>query len=81
MKSKVDPGKPGLYEVHFLYSFPRDKKVYYTVILLTSNLFARAYELALIQLQISQGHRGNALQIVDNLINLITDPVAYITAR
>lgn len=79
-KSIIDPGKPGLYEVHLLYTYPRTKVIHYTVILLTTHLFSRAYELALIQLRISEGiNKGKTLRVVDNLINLVTDPEAYLT--
>ena len=75
----IDPGKPGLYEVHILYKFGRNGENQYIVVLINAPNFAKAYELATIQVKAIAGYSSKAFIEVANLINLITDPVAYLT--
>lgn len=80
MSSKIDPGKPGLYECHYLYSVGREKIIRYIVVLQTAKDFRQAYNMGIVQLQIEIGPiKAKALKVVDNLINLITDPVEYVS--
>ena len=78
--NKIDPGLPGLYECHLLYSFGKERILRYIVILQTARNFKHAYDMALIQLSIETHNVTRApIRIADNLINLITDPEVYIT--
>ncbi len=77
---RIDPGCPGLYECHLLYSFGKEKFLRYIVVLQTAKNFRQAYDMALVQLNIETHNvTRSPVKIADNLINLITDPAAYLT--
>lgn len=78
MSTKTDPGFPGLYECHFIYSIGKEKFLRYIVVLLTANNFKRAYDLGLMQLELMKDHKAGPISVYDNLLNLITDPADYL---
>ena len=83
MKSKaanIDPGKPGLYECHYLYTIGKERFLRYIVVLINTVNFSKAYELGLMQIEINHPYtRPELIKVSDNILNLITDPKEYIT--
>lgn len=77
-QARIDPGLPGLYECHFLYSIGKEKFLRYIVVLLTAPNFKRAYDLGLMQLELMKEHKQGEIKLFDNLLNLVTDPVDYL---
>lgn len=80
-KSKLDPGIPGLYECHYIYSLGKERFMRYIVVMQSAINFTRAYNMGIIQIEVLHPYtKADTIRIHHNLLNLITDPQAYIQA-
>lgn len=77
---KTDPGKPGLYECHYLYSLGKERFLRYIVVLINTVNFTKAYNMGIMQIEIIHPYtKPDNIKVVDNILNLITDPTAYVS--
>lgn len=78
--TKIDPGKPGLYECHYIYTLGKERFLRYIVVMQTAINFTKAYNMGILQLELLHPYtKPEQIKVKDNLINLITDPEAYIS--